>query len=279
MSNRSAQDPEENLPDWLKALRDRQNPEGAPLEPESPSEQSAAPSGEESASPEPVWLQEIRKRYRHDTPEDAHQRLEPELSDTQPGEPIPVEPEVKETPEPEEEQTPIAEAWGPEPGEKQQPAFHTDPEVEQPEPSGFTPAFIKGEEGDETLTPGELPSWLQAIRPGGSFPKEDARSDQILPGSQGPLAGLSGILPSEPEITQIGKSPIFSARLEVNENQRLHAAAFKHLLDQEGKPSEDVQQRIVLPTRLLSLVMGAVLFLAILFPLITQTQRFPPSRN
>src|SRR3972149_6127446 len=80
MTYHSGQDPEESLPDWLKALRKRQSQE--PTSPEG--EDSSAPEPDEE---EPDWLRDIRQRYGfpESGPEtDSHKKPENALSDTQP---------------------------------------------------------------------------------------------------------------------------------------------------------------------------------------------------
>lgn len=284
MSYQSSQDPEDKLPDWLKALRKRQNEE--PKEEAKPERQSEPPAakGEDT---EPTWLREIRERHSREQPTDEELLAEERaLTDTQPTAPIkPLEKRRIETPvDPLESEKP--EEKIPEPvselpdwltlDEQEEPRSGEEIEDEVLEPEKSTPAFGEGE--GETLSPGELPSWLQAIRPSESFPEEDNRSEEILPSGEetaGPLAGLSGVLPAEPEIVQFGKPPVFSARLDVTESQARHAAAFSRLVAAEGRPREDQGRQVALPTRVLNWMIAGAVFLAVLFPLIVQSQGTP----
>jgi hypothetical protein len=145
-------------------------------------------------------------------------------------------------------------------------------------------------EEPEPIDPGVLPSWLQALRPAGAFPTEDARSSEMLPGAEetsGPLAGLSDVLPAEPGLTRLERVPVFSSRLEVSENQALHAITFTKLLSAVDAPPADEARRVAGPTRVLNLVIAGVMFLAVLFPLATQSrvavrpnpQLFPEATN
>jgi hypothetical protein len=289
MSYRSAQDPEENLPEWLKALRRRQGddaPDEAPSA-DQPQDETAAesvagdpPAGaseeqsqfEDASSEEPEWLLEIRRRYKPSgEPAERHIPSEParfdfsqpeeELSDTQPN---PVS--RFEDPDPIEEEDEAESAlpsWL-RPETESAPAFE---EIdEEPESA---PAFPVGE-GD--ISPGEMPSWLQAIRPN---EEEHTRSQAMMPGVEetaGPLAGLTDVLPAQPGVTQFGKAPVFSNRLDVTESHGMHATALRQLLDSEGKPVEDEARRVALPTRVLNLVMSVVLLAAIAFPMLTGSQ-------
>jgi hypothetical protein len=294
MSYQSAQDPEENLPEWLKALRKRQS--GA-VEPESAvsgeAQSDPSPASSESASPdtEPGWLAEIRQRYhqREETSDDDERAL----SDTQPTAPLkPLEkrrlPEPEIEPEPEFSEPEFSEPEEVVPAEPAIPQWLSDvtdepkaeaapepEEVEEDLPLIQTRAFPGSDEED--LSPAELPSWLQAIRPSSStlYPDEDMRSQQMLPGGEetvGPLAGLSGVLPAEPEIAKIGRAPVFSNRLLVTDSQAGHAAAFSRLLANEGQPAEDSRNRAARPTRVLSSVIAVGLLFATLIPLLTGTQ-------
>ncbi|MEX2160811.1 MAG: hypothetical protein WD751_02760 [Anaerolineales bacterium] len=278
MSYHSAKDPEEELPDWLKALRKRQNQESP--EPAEPAPEPAAAPDAASEAPgeeEPGWLQEIRSRYgREKGPiEEAPMSEEPALGDTQPHR---VSKPEGEEPQPEKEEVEwVPEEFDSEGESTPEPEALSTPVIEEPEDRGYTPAFTTNE---EPISPGELPSWLQALRPG-AFPKEDTRSGEMLPGGEtlpgeietgGPLAGLSDVLPAEPDLGLSGKPPVFSARLDVTQNQQLHAAALKQLVDEEAKSIEDESRRVALPTRVLNMVMGAALLAAVLFPLLTQSR-------
>ncbi|MCL5429379.1 MAG: hypothetical protein M1347_06235 [Chloroflexi bacterium] len=288
MSYHSNQDPEKNLPDWLKALRRQQSketpqPKGAKSEP-------PKPAAQEPDEEEPNWLREIRERYgrpetKQETP--GTEETESPLSDTQPipasraveTRPKPSKPKLAE--EPPAEEPVIAEPQAETP-QRDFPDWLDDlgePEVgEEKQEEGADTHIPAFPQGSEELTPGELPSWLQAIRPGGAFPQEDTRSGEMLPGVQetaGPLAGLSDVLTAEPEAIQSVKPPIYSARLELTDSQSRHVAAFKKLLDEEGRPKEDLGRRAALPARLLNSFLGAALILAVLLPLLNQSQLVP----
>jgi hypothetical protein len=284
MSYQSSQDPEDKLPDWLKALRKRQSEEPKEeTKPERPSQPPAA-KGEDT---EPTWLREIRERHSREQPSDEELLAEERaLTDTQPTAPIkPLEKRRIETPE-ESVESEKLEGKKTDPvselpdwltlDEQEGPSSTEQIEDEGFEPEKSTPAFGKGE--GETLSPGELPSWLQAIRPSEAFPDEDNRSEEMLPSSEetaGPLAGLIGVLPAEPEIVQFGKPPVFSARLDVTESQARHAAAFSQLVAAEGRPTEDQGHQVALPTRILNWVIAGAVFLAVMLPLIGRSQGTP----
>ena len=289
MSSHSAQDPEENLPDWLKALRrnqSRDSKEGQQATPQEPAKEDAPPAEE------PSWLSDIRKRRQTETLSlaSAEENSERALTDTQPNPPsrlekrrlkrnkekAAAEEELAQEAAKNAEQVPDWLNLESQPHEI--PQEHIEIPVEETAPPTVTPAFEGGEQ--EQLSPGELPSWLQAMRPGGSnFPDEDTRSDEMLPGggqeSVGPLAGLSGVLQAEPEIAKIGKAPVFSNRLEVSDSQYRHAAVLRDLVAGETLPKEDESKRVARPTRVLNAVMAVALMLAVLIPFVTGSQVAP----
>ena len=312
MSYRSNQDPEENLPDWLKDLRKRQSLD--PSKSESDDPETSEKAGQED---EPGWLNEIRERYGLPAAkpgEPAFQKPEIPLSDTQPihtrkveeafPEDLGIEPTKQaflEEPEPEalEDIHPQEHPTeNPPEMEKEQDVPRRDfpdwlqdlsalgDESEKPggDPSRI-PAFT---EDTEDLTPGELPSWLEAIRPSGTVSEKRSGKEEIEPSREipekeelaGPLAGLSGILPVEPEALLSVKPPIYTTRLELSESQNQHVAALKKLLEEEGKSRENASRQGERPARLLNLFISTALFLAVLFPLFNQSQIAPgPETN
>jgi hypothetical protein len=333
MSYQFSQDPEENLPDWLRELRARQEAEEgegtegtqpnveaedegladtqpqpsfevkAGAEPESPPSEAADTEPDEG---EPDWLLDIRRRIQHDQPAEAADERPPSepppaseeieesaeaalLSDTQPQPPSPAflgEPEAagaspfaEESPEPEEEAPPDEHARafraGPEDFEVELPDWF----LEEEEPAGempSTPAFGEPsaedsapEEEEEPLAPAQLPSWLQALRPPGvSMPRGETEFADEEEG-RGPLAGLSGVLPVEPEMLHIGHTGSLPGDVVINASQQRHVKAFQQILENEYAAKEDFHRRISLPNRLLRLGIAAFLLLAALVPLLT----------
>ncbi len=299
MSYHSGQDPEENLPDWLKALRKRQS-EGQ----EEDQGEGTASSGQGTGEEEPAWLSEIRQRYGQPERKPQEPQMHEErdaLSDTQPvkanrsqetlepEQPVAKHEAFLEEPEPPdepviEEQPAFEETGAPEetvsktprrdfPDWLQELGKLETKNVKEPEQSSHIPAFS---EGTEDITPGELPSWLKAIRPNEIGGEKGAGSEEIKPDSEapeneervGPLAGLSGVLPAE--AIQAIKPPVYTARLELTDSQSQHVAALTKILEEEGQPKEDHHRQTVLPARLLITIMSAALLLAVFVPMVSQ---------
>ena len=283
MSYHSSQDPEEKLPEWLKSLRKRQSGEGKAKDEE---EKSSAEPEQSKEADEPDWLRDIRRRHQSEESGSAvsEKKAEPSLGDTQPNPPARPLEKRRLTKEPEPE---VERGNGEENKEIALPDWlnlvekseQTEPEesvARSVQHAALTPAFEESEQ--EKLSPGELPGWLQAIRPGNVFPEEDTRSPEMLPGAEelaGPLAGLRGVLPAEPEIVQFGKPPVFSTRLDISENQNRHAAVFSRLINQETLPKEDQGKRAEQPTRVLNRIIAGVLLVAAFLPLVTQSHGAP----
>jgi hypothetical protein len=96
------------------------------------------------------------------------------------------------------------------------------PETSQPE------AAIPAE--DDTLSPVELPSWVQAMRPVDSAIDDSTAStvDQVTE-REGPLAGFRGVIPASP----IGSSlrpKAFSLKLQITEEQQASATLLEQLI-------------------------------------------------
>ncbi len=85
------------------------------------------------------------------------------------------------------------------------------------------------------LAPVELPAWLKSMQPTATMDaqaKELAEKDQTE--GSGPLIGLKGILPAEPDIVQATKPPVYSMKLRVTDLQQTHAAMLAALVQAEG---------------------------------------------
>ena len=85
------------------------------------------------------------------------------------------------------------------------------------------------------LAPVELPAWLKSMQPTATMDaqaKEQAEKDQAE--GSGPLIGLKGILPAEPDIVQATKPPVYSLKLRVTDLQQTHANMLAELVQAEG---------------------------------------------
>jgi hypothetical protein len=137
------------------------------------------------------------------------------------------------------------------------------------ETSEAQPAREKEKEEEITLAPAELPSWVQAMRPIETAmpeppapPEEDERVEKT-----GPLAGLRGILPVEPLVSEVRKPPAYPVNLQVSEKQRINAALFESILSSEIQPQAAPRDRSFPSQRVLRILIAVVLIVAVWLPI------------
>jgi hypothetical protein len=98
----------------------------------------------------------------------------------------------------------------------------------------------------DSLTPGELPSWVQAMRPVEAGAVRSTPSDQISD-SRGALAGFQGVLPLTTGFVPTSKPKVHSIRLQVSDEQRAQATMLEQILAAETAP-EPIASFSALPT-------------------------------
>lgn len=134
------------------------------------------------------------------------------------------------------------------------------------------------QEGDrENLEAGELPSWVQAMRPveavvseaQAASPDEEAATEE-----SGPLAGLQGVLPVGPGLGHLRKPPRYSAKLRLSENQEKYADYLERLVMQEGQAKSRKTVDLA-SSRIWRWAIALLLVLAVSLPLLTGTQLAP----
>lgn len=273
MTYNYSQDPEEQLPDWLKALRNQQGEEADTNEPvaeemaegaeeaeelaDSPETESEIP--EEAPSPketeeetDPDWLAEIRQRHKEESTI-KESEIPDKLEDTKPQR---VSPPLEENVE---EQDSL--------NEQVSEVFE---EIQIPESTGPE---------DEELAPGEIPSWLEALKPAGLEAGQSTHTPTTQPSpikeskeQEGPLAGLSGVLPVEPEITQIGRAKSHTGQLEISRSQRQHRVTLEEMIAGQSATSETLSQQVAGPMPWLRWLAAGALLLASLVPLLGESE-------
>ncbi|OGO34609.1 MAG: hypothetical protein A2W35_06370 [Chloroflexi bacterium RBG_16_57_11] len=127
---------------------------------------------------------------------------------------------------------------------------------------------------EDVLKPAELPSWLQAMRPVGVTAAAasvlDSPESQQIEGA-GPLAGLRGALPAEPDISKVQKPPVYSIKLQVTDSQQLQAELLHSLIDSEGEPEVLQERSVIGPQKVIRLLIAAFLIVPLLLVLFTGT--------
>jgi hypothetical protein len=156
--------------------------------------------------------------------------------------------------------------------------------------SGFTPteaevAETKSAEQqpvDENLSPAELPSWVQAMRPvedvmGGKLARAEDEDAPVE--AQGPLAGLRSVLPGVSTAPSIHKPKTYSIRLQVADSQQAQAELLENILNSESTPQAASKRSDAFVMRPLRWIIAGILLIAILLgallPNITGSSIFP----
>jgi hypothetical protein len=133
--------------------------------------------------------------------------------------------------------------------------------------------------GQEEIAPAELPSWLEAMRPvefaASKPPPVEEGADRIE--SVGPLAGLRGVLPAEPDVSRVGRPSGYSIKLQVSDAQQTHANLLETLIKEEGLARPLPQRSAISSQHLLRLSITIVLIVAVVFPMLMGwPQESPP---
>ena len=122
-----------------------------------------------------------------------------------------------------------------------------------PSPSPFV--------NSDAITPGELPSWIEAMRPINAGGSSGSTGGQTLE-SRGALAGLQGVLPSVPGYAATSKPKAYSIKLQASEEQQGHASMLEQILAAEAEPVPLTSFSSLKTSRLLR---GVITFIFILF--------------
>ncbi|MBL8061867.1 MAG: hypothetical protein JNK32_02525 [Anaerolineales bacterium] len=144
------------------------------------------------------------------------------------------------------------------------------------EPSSSTPTPITS--GD-ALSPSELPSWVEAMRPLEPTPVRtpSATSDQPLE-SRGALAGLPGVLPLGTGFAPTSKPKAYSIKLNASEEQLKNAGILEQLLAGETAPEPLESDRSLGSSRVLRWVLAFIFLAVTLTTSILRTQFFSTPR-
>jgi hypothetical protein len=131
------------------------------------------------------------------------------------------------------------------------------------------------EAAESDLAPAELPTWLEALRPGESTASGTGTGDSDVVERAGPLVGLSGVLAADSDVARPQNISEYAVKLQVSKEQRTHADLLKDMLDGEGIANPIQKQSVISTHNVLRWVIALVLFLAILWPAVTSGQQVP----
>ena len=226
---------EEELPDWLSELG--LDELGAAEEP-STAEAEPKPAAAAPAEELPDWLDELGAAEEPSTTE-----AEPEPAAAAPAEELPD--------------------WLDELGGETEEDLLT--ALGQPEES---------ETADEALPEGELPAWVEAMRPVEISPEELGINEPVE--STGPLAGLRGVIPpAPPATTPKQKIGVTSSRLTLSEEEEKRLKAITELLQEEFSPKKLPKKRKKVGGRILHRLFGLVLLVVAFLPLLLPSLQAP----
>jgi hypothetical protein len=130
-------------------------------------------------------------------------------------------------------------------------------------------ADVSSAESDKSLSPVDLPSWVQAMRPVEAVISETTPSVADQPTeTEGPLAGLQGVIPIAP-IGSSRRPKAVSLKLQASDEQQAGAALLEQILGSETSPRTLITSSFVAPqqwlrwalTGLFLIVLSAVIFL------------------
>ncbi len=244
---------EGDLPDWLSSLGEE---DVAQEEDESLAALAESPEIEQPAAQDelPDWLSSMGEQ-----PTEADQPVESDkLSTVAPDEPI-----IKSEPTPsfiDDEGKPISTEDVEFIFDMDMPDWLSDAEgvAEGDE------AVPIGAQADE-LDPGELPSWVQAMRPVELVISEtegEPVEEQPVE-EQGPLAGLRGVLPAVPGVGPSSTPKAYAIKLEASAEQQANATLLERLLAEEIHPKQVSTQKVVSTQRILRWVIAALVILVV----------------
>jgi hypothetical protein len=132
-------------------------------------------------------------------------------------------------------------------------------------------------EGGEALSPADLPSWVQAMRPVGAVIGDVAPRPEDLPlEREGPLAGLKGVLPLA-AIGSLRRPRPIPLTLQASTEQQASAAIFEEILLGETTPRPVVSTPEMASQRTLRWVIAGLIIFILSAMIFSGTQIMPVS--
>jgi hypothetical protein len=131
-------------------------------------------------------------------------------------------------------------------------------------------------EGGEALSPVDLPSWVQAMRPVEAVISETPSVENQPTEREGPLAGFKGVLPAVPIGSSRRPQPI-ALKLQVSAEQQASAAIMEQILASETSPRELTSAPTFASQRMLRIGLAALMWVVLGAILFLRTQIIPIS--
>ena len=125
---------------------------------------------------------------------------------------------------------------------------------------------LEEEQISPTAEETNLPHWTQTIQPESieSIMSESGTGEEE---TEGPLAGLRGILPSDSIVTQYKKPPVYASNFELNEKQKIFASILENSLSSKSSPKKESTTKTSnkLAFALMGIGLMAILIVTLLF--------------
>lgn len=158
------------------------------------------------------------------------------------------------------------------------PDWLSQPETETAAPSAQQTSS-EAAEGDESLAPVDLPSWVQAMRPVEAVITETAPNVSEQPAeTEGPLAGLHGVIPIVPVGPSRRPSPV-SLTLQASDEQQASAMLLEQILGSETSPRALVAAPVVTSQQWLRWALSGLLLLGLSAVILMRSQVMPVSAS
>ncbi|CAG0954699.1 hypothetical protein ANAEL_00269 [Anaerolineales bacterium] len=236
-----------DIPSWLKAAAPQASIFGEP-----PTE-SKEPEPAADAFETPDWLKAFK----------SVEASEAQTSST----PLPNEPASP---------VPSVSKGGPQPAADADSLFTEMPDWLSIRDDTIAPEPVAPITNVDAIAPGDLPSWVQAMRPVDAGPQAvtSLSGDRTLE-TNGALAGLQGVLPAAPGFTAVRKPKAHSIKLQASEEQQQHAGLLEQILSAETEPVPIGSSFSMLGTsRVLRWLLSVLVFAALAVVLIMRTEVF-----
>jgi hypothetical protein len=247
--------PRQDLPDWLSNVSEQDVDQSGLPEPVESGEGDDFPAEEEGGLPD--WLTKLEATAGEQASGSGVPALILDEEEETPGEAGAEEPEIL----PDQDISTV-------------PDWLTQVAAQDEQVEGVAPA-----EGDlePDLAAAQLPSWLQAMRPVESAAPSApaAKEREKLVEKVGPLAGLAGVLPAEPEFVHLSKPKSSLVKLQVSDNQQTHITLLENLLAEEGQAKPVAARSAITSQYFLRLVIALVVFISVIAPLWLNRQLLP----
>jgi hypothetical protein len=131
-------------------------------------------------------------------------------------------------------------------------------------------------EGDDTLAPVELPSWVQAMRPVEAVAETTPSVEDQPTEREGPLAGLRGLIPIAPIGSARRPKPV-SLKLQATDEQQTSAALLEQILNSETSPRKIMASSLVMSQSVLRWALSGLIIVVLSSMIFLRTQSMPIS--